>query len=90
MAHLLQSERPLHAAAPFRPLLALASWYANAKKRRAQRVALHTLLEYDQHQLDDLGINRLDLFEAMESPSTRPGLRLSQRRAESARNWLER
>lgn len=89
MAHLLSSERPLLAAAPFRTLRTLANWFANAQKRRAQRVALRDLLEYDVHRLDDLGINRLDLFEAIESPSTRPGLKLARARAESARHWLD-
>jgi len=90
MAHLLSSERPLHAAAPFRPLLALATFFANARKRRAERVALRDLLEYDVHRLDDLGINRLDLSEAIDSPTTRPGLKLARARAESARHWLDR
>ncbi len=90
MAHLLSGERPLHAAAPFRPLLALANFFANARQRRAQRVALRDLLEYDVHRLDDIGINRLDLFEALESPSSRPGLKLSRARAETARHWLDR
>ena len=51
---------------------------------------LETLLEFDNSRLDDLGISRSDLFEAMDSPSTRPGIKLSQRRAENARHWLDR
>ena len=88
MVHLLSSERPTTAAAPTSPLRALANWFAKARVRREQRVALESLLEYEVHLLDDLGINRRDLFEAMESPTRRPGYRLAQRRAESSRNWL--
>ena len=90
MVHLLSSERPSLAAAPFRPFALLATWFAQAKVRRARRVAFEALLEYDCARLEDIGINRQDLFEALDSPSQRPGLRLAQRRAESARNWLDR
>lgn len=88
MVHLLSSERPSMAAASLSPLRAFANWFAKARARRVQRVALASLLEYDIHRLEDLGINRQDLFEALDSPSQRPGYRLAQRRAESARNWL--
>jgi len=88
MVHLLSSERPSMAAASSNPFLALVNFLAKARARRAQRIALESLLEYDVAQLDDLGINRQDLFAALDSPSQRPGLRLSQRRAESSRNWL--
>jgi uncharacterized protein YjiS (DUF1127 family) len=70
------------------PLRAFANWIAKAQARRNQRVALASLLDYDVHRLEDLGINRQDLFEALDSPSQRPGYKLTQRRAESARNWL--
>jgi len=89
MVHLLSSERPSLAAAPTTLRSFLANWFANAKARRARRVAFQSLLEYDAHRLEDLGISRQDLFEAMDHPSQRPGLRLAQRRAESARNWLD-
>ncbi|MDB5540432.1 MAG: hypothetical protein JWQ89_2159 [Devosia sp.] len=88
MVHLLSSERPSMAAAPSNPFSALANWFAKARAHRAQRIALESLLEYDIARLDDLGINRQDLFEALDSPSRRPGYKLSQKRAESARNWL--
>lgn len=88
MVHLLSSERPSMAAASSNPLLALVNWFAKVRANRARRVALQSLLDYDSARLDDLGINRQDLFEALESPSQRPGLRLAQRRAESSRNWL--
>lgn len=88
MVHLLSSERPSMAAASSNPLSALAKWFAKMRANRARRVALQSLLDYDSARLDDLGINRQDLFEALESPSQRPGLRLAQKRAESSRNWL--
>ena len=90
MAHLLSGERPALAAAPTSLWQTLANMIAKAKQTRARRLALETLLEFDAARLDDLGINRGDLFEALESPSSRPGHRLSQRRAESARHWLDR
>jgi uncharacterized protein YjiS (DUF1127 family) len=88
MVHLLSSERPSMAAASFSPLRALANWFAKARARRMQRVALASLLEYDVHRLEDLGINRQDLFEALDTPSQRPGLKLAQKRAETSRIWL--
>lgn len=77
------------AAAHTTPLRALVAWFVKARNRRAQRVALETLLEYDQDRLDDIGINRQDLFQALDAPSQRPGLRLAQKRAESSRLWLD-
>ena len=90
MAHLLSGERPeLAAASTTHPLKALVNWFAKARNARARRIALTSLLDYDQARLDDLGINRQDLFDALESPSQRAGLRLAQRRAQSARYWLD-
>ncbi len=88
MVHLLSSERPSMAAASSNPLRALVNWFAKARAARARRVAFESLLDYDTARLEDLGINRQDLFEALDSPSQRPGYKLSQRRAESSRNWL--
>jgi len=88
MVHLLSSERPSMAAASSNPLIALVNWFAKVRVNRARRLALESLLDYDSALLEDLGINRHDLFEAIASPSQRPGLRLTQKRAESSRNWL--
>jgi len=85
---LLSSERPSMAAASSNPFVALVNWLAKARANRMQRLALESLLDYDTARLEDLGISRHDLFDALESPSQRPGLRLSQKRAESSRNWL--
>jgi len=88
MVHLLSSERPSMAAAPSNPLRALANWFAKARAARNQRLALESLLEYDLARLEDLGINRQDLLEALDTPSQRPSYYLSRKRAESSRNWL--
>jgi len=88
MVHLLSSERSPMAAASPNPLIYLVNFFAKMRVNRARRLALESLLDYDSARLDDLGINRHDLFEALNSPSRRPGLRLSQKRAESSRDWL--
>ena len=89
MVHLLSSERPQLAAASSNWLRALANWFAKAQANRARRIAYQQLLEYDQQRLDDLGINRQDLFDVLDSPSQRVGFKLSQKRAENSRIWFE-
>ena len=86
MAYLLSSERPAMAAAPTNPVTSFFGWLAKVRTARAQRRALETLLDFDSALLDDIGINRQDLFDAMQTP--RSGQTLSQRRATAARNWL--
>ncbi|MGV3491855.1 MAG: hypothetical protein ACO1OG_11085 [Devosia sp.] len=88
MVHLLSSERPTMAAASAHPASALVTWFANARAKRARRVALESLLDFDIHRLEDLGINRQDLFEVLDGPSQRSGFKLAQKRAESSRHWL--
>ena len=88
MVHLLSSERPSMAAASSNPLRSLVNWFAKVRAARARRVAFESLLDYDTARLEDLGINRQDLFEALDSPSQRPGYKLQQKRAESSRHWL--
>jgi len=81
MALELSGERPLAASVnPFRTVL---SWIAGQRKQRAQRLALAELLEFDSHRLADLGINRADLFEAMNGAG-QPGRILANRRAARA------
>lgn len=86
MAYLLSSERPAVAAAQTNPLLTFFGWIAKAAQARRQRRALADLLEFDSALLEDIGVTRQDLFDAMHSP--RAGQTLSQRRAAAARNWL--
>jgi uncharacterized protein YjiS (DUF1127 family) len=88
MVHLLSSERPTLAAASTNPLIALVNWFAQARVKRARRLALQALLTYDSTRLEDLGISRHDLFEALDTSTQRPGQRLAQKRAERSRNWL--
>jgi uncharacterized protein YjiS (DUF1127 family) len=88
MAFLLSSERPAVAAVPVNPIKGLFRWLANARTQRAQRVALTNLLEFDAALLEDMGINRQDVIDAMRSPQRPAGETLAARRAASARNWL--
>ncbi len=54
--------------------------------RRAQRIALVTLMDMDAARLDDLGLNAQDVAEALNAPA--PATRvLDARRAERARTW---
>ena len=87
MAYSLSGERPAVAAVTLNPLRAFGLWMAKARAARAQRVALGTLLEFDTHRLDDLGINRGDLFEALHHPPVSAGRELEARRAENSRDW---
>lgn len=90
MAYLLSGERPAHAAVTTNPFQGLVRWLARARTARAQRTALQNLLELDAALLDDLGINRHDVAEAMRNPPRSAGEALAARRALNARNWLNR
>jgi uncharacterized protein YjiS (DUF1127 family) len=87
MALLLSGERPSAAAVTLNPLHILAAWFGKVRAANARRQALHDLLNLDAHRLDDLGINRSDLFDAMESGPSRSGHLLADRRARNALNW---
>jgi uncharacterized protein YjiS (DUF1127 family) len=56
------------------------------RARRAQRLALASLLEMDPSRLDDLGINAQDVAEALSAPPPF-GARLEARRAMRAARW---
>lgn len=90
MAFLLAGERPAVAAVASRPIPGFFRWLAEARAERAQRLALAKLLEFDAVLLDDLGINRHDVIEAMHNPLRKAAEQLSQRRACNARNWSNR
>jgi uncharacterized protein YjiS (DUF1127 family) len=79
MALVLSGERPAAAPASFSLVRFLAVFFAKLRAERAQRRALRSLLELDPHRLDDLGINRGDLFDAMHEPR-RPTDLLARRR----------
>jgi len=87
MAYSLSGERPAVAAVTLNPLRAFGRWVAKARAARARRVALDTLLEFDTHRLDDLGINRGDLFDALHHPAATAGQDLTVRRAQNSRAW---
>ena len=80
MALVLSGERPLAAATSPSLVRLVAVFFAKARAERAQRIALQSLLELEPHRLDDLGINRGELFDAMRAEQ-RPTRRLAVRRA---------
>jgi len=57
-----------------------------AQSRRAQHLALASLMEMDAHQLDDLGISIGDVIEARQSPRS-AGPVLDARRTSRANAW---
>ncbi len=88
MALLLSGERPSTAAATLNPFRLVVTWYGKARAVRMQRQALNHLLSFDAHQLDDLGINRGDLFDAMHAEPRRAARILTERRSAHASDWL--
>jgi len=90
MALLLSSERPAEAAFTLNPVKGLFRWLARSRAERAQRLALTNLLEFDAALLEDLGINRQDVIDAMRSRQRPAGETLAARRAASSRTWLSR
>ncbi len=83
MSLVLSGERP-SAAASINPLRAILVWFTKVRAQRAQRLALETLLQLDNYRLDDLGINRGDLFDAMHA-SQRPTKLLADRASRRSR-----
>jgi uncharacterized protein YjiS (DUF1127 family) len=57
----------------------VTAWFAKMRAARAQRQALAHLLELDAYRLDDLGINRADLFAAIDARAE-PSRVLAERR----------
>jgi uncharacterized protein YjiS (DUF1127 family) len=84
----LFDERPDVAASSFEPLKALFAWFGNLRAKHAQRVALSSLLDFDQALLDDLGIDRQDVVEALRHPHASAAKSLTDRRARRASDWL--
>ena len=83
MALVLSGERPRAAAFSWNPVRLVAAWLAKARAARTQRVALDSLLDLDAYRLDDLGINRGDLFDALHTG--RPTRMLAERRSRRLR-----
>jgi uncharacterized protein YjiS (DUF1127 family) len=84
MTLVIPGERPAAAAPVLAPLRALGRWLARGRARRAQRLALSSLLDLDAHRLADLGLNRGDLFDALRAEQEAARV-LSERRARRTR-----
>lgn len=84
MALVLSGERPAAAAISLNPLRWASAWFAKARADRTQRLALNDLLGLDRHRLEDLGITRTDLFDAMAAEQ-HPTRVLAERRARRLR-----
>ena len=84
----LFDERPDVAASSFEPFKALLAWLGNLRAKHAQRVALSNLLDFDQTLLDDLGIDRQDVVEALRHPHASAAKSLAATRARRASDWL--
>ena len=67
MTLVLSGERQAAAATSTNPLRLAVRWIAKVRTAREQRLALGNLLALDAHRLDDLGINRGDLFDAIQT-----------------------
>jgi uncharacterized protein YjiS (DUF1127 family) len=88
MALLLSGERPSAAAVTLNPFRIAIAFAGKFRAANARRQALNNLLAMDPHRLDDLGINRSDLFDAMAAEPTRSARVLDARRAQNASHWL--
>ena len=88
MALLLSGERPSAAAVSLNPFRIAVAFAGKVRAAGARRQALNNLLSMDSHRLDDLGINRTDLFDAMAVEPTRSARILADRRARNASHWL--
>ena len=64
----------------------IAGFAREHRVRRAQRVALVSLMDMDAGRLDDLGLNIQDIVEALNSPQA-PSHVLDTRRAQRATTW---
>lgn len=88
MALLLSGERPTTAAVTLNPFRLAVTFVGKLRAANARRQAFHNLLSLDGHRLDDLGINRTDLFEAMQARPAGRARILTERRARNAADWL--
>jgi len=87
MALLLSGERPSAAAILLNPLRLLAAWIGKVRAANARRQAFGDLLELPPHRLQDMGITRTDLFDALASDPARGSRLLQDRRARRAAVW---
>ena len=80
MALLLDAGRPSNAATSYSPLRAAMTWLKLRAEARSKRATLLQLIELDDERLDDLGISRGDVIDALKGETS-----LIRRRAERAR-----
>ena len=88
MALLLSGERPSAAAVSLNPFRYAVAFVGKVRAATSRRRALNNLLSFNDSQLDDLGINRTDLFDAMAAEPSRSARVLDDRRAAKATHWL--
>lgn len=87
MALSLPGERSVSAGSSLSPIRLLSSWLVQTRKAAARRKTLQTLMELDDARLNDLGIDRGDIAEALLSRNGRtPGMVLNSARARNARS----
>ena len=88
MALLLSGERSSAAAVSLNPFRLAVAFVGKVRAANTRRQALNNLLSFNDGQLDDLGINRSDLFDAMSVAPSHAARFLDDRRAAKASNWL--
>ena len=76
---------PRKAAA--RAIRALMAILAGLRRKRTQRLALRQLMEFDSARLDDLGIDRQDVIEALARSGDDRTRLLEGRRRRRAEGW---
>jgi uncharacterized protein YjiS (DUF1127 family) len=85
MALSLSGERPSAAAMPINIFAVFARWFAKTQAARTRRTGLAALLDLDHSRLNDLGIDRQDVLEALRMNSLAASTRLTAARAVKAR-----
>jgi uncharacterized protein YjiS (DUF1127 family) len=88
MALLLSRERPSAAAVSLNPFRLAVAFVGKVRAASTRRQALNNLLSFNDSRLDDLGINRSDLFDAMAVEPSRSGRVLADRREQKSSHWL--
>ena len=81
MAYSLSGERPELAATATGFTTYVRNWLAAAKLARTRRTALATLLELEDFRLEDLGISRADVVDALNDPTRNAGRQLAFKRS---------
>ncbi len=88
MALMLSGERTSAAPVSLNPFRYVLAIIGKVRAMAARRQALHDLMALPAHRLDDLGINRTDLFDAMAAEPSRSAKILNDRRHLASSHWL--